>query len=309
MPVIVLAAAHAQLLDRDVGGSNGQALAYLGKEAKAAAPLALTTQAGSGDHVAYADKGEPLSVLLVDKDGHYLVQTAFGLVGWAQAAAADAPATQDQFGTLHSVEGQENGEPSGIVVHYNPDYFQVINDNIPVDGGPTVYRLLRGKIGADSAQYVVECDWGMSGDPSCSFNANGQDGAMLGGDTFYVPGNGYIYSASAANAYYPMRTKWALRGNDAQEIKQPYYAVGIHSEALADLAVQGLDGKAFTIATGGKVDVILHAPEQASCAKEEYCPELPLLVRNAEGESGWTVLDLSNGGTRTAIKDIIFLGD
>ena len=48
----------------------------------------------------------------------------------------------------------------------------------------------------------------------------------LNGETYYIPGNGYIYTDTRANLFYQTRSKYVLQDGKLSKIKQPYQYIG-----------------------------------------------------------------------------------
>lgn len=87
------------------------------------------------------------------------------------------------------------------------------------------------------ARYHMDCTVSLSGQHYCIFlpvregkiRRNGV--AALPGQTFYLPGNGHIYSDvdDSGVRYYRLRQKWALENGEMREIEQPYHYLGLAS--------------------------------------------------------------------------------
>jgi len=99
-------------------------------------------------------------------------------------------------------------------------------------------RLLETALKADGARYHIDCSAGASGDYHCLF-LNAAQGkirrtnvAGLPGQTFYIPGNGAIYSDTddSNSRYYRVRQKWTLHNGEIQENEQPYHYLGLASQ-------------------------------------------------------------------------------
>ena len=148
----------------------------------------------------------------------------------------------------------------------------------------------------------------MSGDPSCTIFPVPADGKAptettydknrtLNGETYYLPGDGTVYTDTHANLFYQTRSKYTLKGDKLDEVIQPYQYIGVDSKAESAFTLDGLDGKKHKVKKGEKVRVILDDPRAIPCNPEtDSCDKLKLLVQNAAGDTGWvTVVDAYGG--------------
>lgn len=291
-------AGAAPLFSDDIAAGK-QPLTYLGKDSKAATALVLTRKPGGGDAVARIAADSPVTILLVDDKGHALVKNAFGLTGWAQADTSGAAA--DKLDGLQKAEIGENN----FFFYFDPKNSTFLNETVPgKDDAPDVYRALRGKLAGDDKDYLVYCDDGMSGDPNCTIFPVPADGKApdetpysedrtLNGETYYLPGDGTVYTDTYANLYYQTRSKYTLKDGKLHEVEQPYHYIGEDSKAENDFTLDGLDGKKHAVKKDEKVRVILDEPDAIPCKEGEVC-KLKLLVQNAAGDAGWVEVAVSN---------------
>ena len=294
-----------------------QPLTYLGEDSKAAAALVMTQKPDGGDAVFRLAKDSPLTILLVDDKGRALVKNAFGLTGWAQADTSGAAA--DKLDGLQKAEIGENN----FFFYFDPKNSTFLNETVPgKDDAPDVYRALRGKLAGDDKDYFVYCDDGMSGDPNCTIFPAPADGkapdevpydenSTLNGETYYLPGDGTVYTDTHTNLYYQTRSKYTLKGDKLDEVIQPYHYIGVDSKAENDFTLDGLDGNKHAVKKGEKVRIILDDPRAIPCKEEEIC-KLKLLVQNAGGNTGWVTPDTYSGEEENPgpkIAYIRFYGD
>ncbi|EHM52485.1 hypothetical protein [Cardiobacterium valvarum] len=299
LTLIAPQAGAAPLFSDDIAVGK-QLLTYLGKDSKAATALVLTRKPDGGDAVARIKADSPVTILLVDDKGRVLVKNAFGLTGWVQADTSGAAADK-----LDGLQKAAIGEGEFIFYH-DPKNSTFLNESLPgKDEEPETYRALRGKLAGDDKDYFVYCDQGMSGDPNCTIFPVPADGKAptetaydenrtLNGETYYLPGDGTVYTDTRANLYYQTRSKYTLKGDKLDEVIQPYHYIGVDSKAENTFTLDGLDGKKHKVKKGEKVRVILDDPHAIPCKEDEIC-KLKLLVQNAAGDTGWVIPDTYSG--------------
>lgn len=312
-----------EALFADPPEAGRSALNYLNKETTAAVPLRLS----HGDQeVTTLPAGAPLTVLLSDREGHFLVKTPLGLLGWASATKEAAP---DPFTGLK--EFKDDQESPSFTLHYRPETSQVINKTLTEEDWE-YYHFLDTALtpGGPIQQWV--CEPGPSGDPACGFFPAEAKKYMtqsadnwLGGDHFYLPGDGYVYSTSDSNEFYVVRQKFKvdLEKQRFDEVRQPYYYVGVDSVVQRPLEAESVDGGKMTLSKGDKVQVLLDAPERNPCfgkseaeqEKDKACNDtrLDLLLRTESGALAWLEYkpfanpDDPNEGP--GLSNILFHGD
>ena len=330
-------AAPLPLADNLPAGKNG-ALAYLGKETKTTAPLALTLKPEGGATVALIPAGGSVTALLDDGKGHILAANHFGLTGWAQPATAAAG--NDDFPVLEvSAPGKDTEETPAFLLHYLPALGKAAQETYyldengkqhqgtPPEGKPEeaspyyeVYdHLLDTALKSGGATYRIDCSAGMSDDYHCLFQREGSaraDAPTLGGQDYYLPGNGYVYTDydDSGSSYYRKRQKWELAGNTFKEVPQPYYYLGLDSayhgddnqatgtlDKKATLTLMGDDGKKVATLKAGDTFTLLLADARHDCPadarigdkNDPICTEARLLIKTADGTLGWLTLDYS----------------
>jgi hypothetical protein len=332
---LAIACAHADALFTDpVASKNG--LAWLNTETRAATTLTLTRNPDGGETIAVIPSGGTVGVLFVDDGGHFLVKTPFGITGWAQARAGE-----DSGETFPALKHRHD-ERLGLDLHYHPElgsplnkhyYYDEIEPDTPapglpqesaLDDRPPVYeiydRLLDTAFVRGGARYHMDCTVSLSGQHYCIFlpvregKIRRTGVAALPGQTFYLPGNGHIYSDvdDSGVRYYRLRQKWALENGEMREIEQPYHYLGLASHYRGILKADDgthdsktplrlldrVDGKKTVakIAAGDAVRILLADPHQP-CAKEaqlangSICTDLWLLIQSKDGKTGWVKIN------------------
>ena len=298
---LTLLAAHASaenLFQDKVPGKSEGAYAYIGQESTAALPLKLTFAPDGGHTVANLSQGSALTVLLVDKQGHYLLKTPFGLTGWAQAHPEGSRTPVDPFANLVSLKNTSPRD-AGLFylfhIRYNPAHSKALDslERQPGEQGEMIYHALITELAPNSGEYQVLCDEGMSADPGCGFVPVGQaydsqKHTWLGGENFIIPGNGFVYSETDSNEYHTVRSKWAFKDGQLSQVEQPFFYIGETYDAENAFALEKLDGQGeIPVAAGEALTLILNALPLRSCAQAESCAEFVLLAQKADGQAGW----------------------
>ncbi|PAT35680.1 hypothetical protein [Vandammella animalimorsus] len=325
LPALAQQALFADAIAPAAGGSTGKApYLYVGQATTAKAPLALSSQPGKGTPVTTVPAQAPLTVLLATPDkAHYLVKTSLGLTGWIAADAQPAADSRDSedFSQLKKLspipEGLKIEGLPPFALHYNPQRIQPLTP--AAQSNEDSYVLLQGQFAANDRNYRLECGPGPSADPYCELldaadlkqRADGQlaAGRMLGGETFYFPGNGTLYSSTHINRHHQTFSKYRLK-DDGQlaEVAQAFYYVGLKSTALAPITLssQPEGGEPVArIAKGDKLQVLLH--DAFRPRKEDDYRDF-LLIQASDGSLGW--LSVNHLGDEPApIEDYRFMGD
>ena len=259
-----------------------------------------------------------------------------GITGWAQAQAGE------DSGETFPALALRHDDTLNIDLYYHPQlgkpqnnhyYYNEAEPDTPSPGLPpdpaadepaphyTTYdRLLETALKADGARYHIDCSAGASGDYHCLFLNAAQDKirrtnvAGLPGQTFYIPGNGAIYSDTddSNSRYYRVRQKWTLHNGEIQENEQPYHYLGLASQYRGILKadsgahdrktplrlLERIGGKKTVakIAAGEPLRILLADPNQP-CAKDaqlgdsDLCADLWLLIQNKDGKTGWAKIN------------------
>lgn len=332
---LAAASAHAEALFTDpVANKNG--FAWLNSETRAATTLTLTRNPDGGDTIAVIPAGDSITALLRNADGHILAKTPFGITGWAQAQAGEDsgetfPALalrHDDALNLDLYYHPELGKPQNNHYYYSDAEPDTPAPGLPqesaLDDRPPAYeiydRLLDTAFVRGGARYHMDCTVSLSGQHYCIFlpvregKIRRTGVAALPGQTFYLPGNGHIYSDvdDSGVRYYRLRQKWALENGEMREIEQPYHYLNLASHYRGILKTDDgtrdtktplhlldqVDGKKTVakIAAGEAVRVLLADPHQP-CAKEaqladgSLCTDLWLLIQSKDGKTGWVKIN------------------
>ena len=334
-------AAASSFADSVPEKAEGVPLAYVGKTTTAATALTLTFKPDGGHDIGALPQGGKVQVLLVDDQGNHLVASEYGIVGWAQARE-NKDAGDETFPALETVEDKD----ASAVIHYNPQlaekrderyYFaNESEDNPAIAGTPkpkkadeddyseTRHRLLETALKPDGARYSVDCSPGVEGGPYCTFLPVGKklpayDDGIGVPENLTLPGNGYIYSDSdSGDRYFRAREKWRIKDQEAQNIEQPYYYLGVETtyhgrwyqdesgEKAPENRAEPLkltdridgDKTIAEIAPGSKITLVLIQQRFVEREGEEleYEQRIPawLLVKTADGKSGWVKIETMN---------------
>lgn len=193
--------------------------------------------------------------------------------------------------------------------------------NPPALASEESWMLLEGRFAGNDTIYRLECGPGMSDDPYCELlddtdlkqRADGQYGMdkVLGGETFYFPGNGTLYSDSASNRMHRTRAKYRIDPQGKlNEVAQPFYYAGLKSSATRDLALHAQPQKGSTVIarvkSGEPVEVLL-SDSFLSRGDDDYHDFA--LVKNAAGELGWLITNVAETPYDTGIEGYRFHGD
>ena len=254
---LAITRAHGEALFTDPIATNSAnaPLIWLNRETTAATTLTLTREPDGGDTIAVIPRGGSITALMRDADGHTLAKTPFGITGWAQAQAGE------DSGETFPALALRHDDTLNIDLYYHPQlgktqnnhyYYNEAEPDTPSPGLPpdpaadepaphyTTYdRLLETALKADGARYHIDCSAGASGDYHCLF-LNAAQGkirrtnvAGLPGQTFYIPGNGAIYSDTddSNSRYYRVRQKWTLHNGTALPLPRPCQPIPRHPQS------------------------------------------------------------------------------
>ena len=131
-------------------------------------------------------------------------------------------APDDSFPNLKTL----SNEDIGVSIRYRSDLAEVLESR-PGMKHDDPARILRTLLAPGSPWYVFECSAGLSADPASDVvRENGADKhtrvAQLGGESFWVPGNGAVYSDGRANGFFPVRRKFVPKGDALMPVAQPF---------------------------------------------------------------------------------------
>lgn len=195
----------------------------------------------------------------------------------------------------------------GEKVYFDPKLTELLNGKHPQEkeydeAGAIVTRVLRSELlGKGKGYFIVDCDSGPSGDPSCTFTRDGEEkGTNISGLNFILPGNGNIYATGHINTMFNERKKYEWRAGQFVEVKQPYHYVGLDS--TTNRAIQIYDSRQYkksvaSLPANSPVTVLINEDD-------DY------LVKTPFGLVGWIRISSEESSQEnTPIKGIYFSGD
>jgi hypothetical protein len=196
---------------------------------------------------------------------------------------------------------QVKGAYMDSVVRYNKATTRILNEPVK-DSYHTPVRVLITRIFDTSGEeYLVIFDPGPSFDPVFKIyrvsNGKEQEIKTIPGEELIIPGNGDIYSIVLANEYFNKRRKYSLKGEALEEIKQPFYYVGLVSKTRMAIDLY---------ADFDLVTKIAHLPEDSDIEvliNKDY----NYLIKTPFGLLGWA--QLRGGCGEEAIKGLCYHGD
>lgn len=199
-----------------------------------------------------------------------------------------------------------------ISVFYSPKTTELYQGKHPqyeyyYNNGVCIERVMRSRIseGGDEV-FLVDCDSGGSGDPSCTVYREDKDGLKkvlnAPGIKFYFPGNGHIYVSGHTNSMFDHKVKYVLDRKSGQfdEAKQPFYYVGVEGVLKKDMNLYSTTDLKEVVAVapkGSSVGVLLNNKDDRL-----------YLIRTAFGLVGWVEIP-PVGQEGEIIDGIFFAGD
>ncbi len=198
-----------------------------------------------------------------------------------------------------------------ITIYFNPENSQKVSEKHPQseqinDEGINIKRALRGELlGKGKGQFIVDCDSGLSADPSCTILKENMDGTthdvgQMSGLNFIMPGNGYIYVTGHTNNMFNERKKYEWKNNRFSEVTQSSYYVGLESHTTKAIVLVESKNSSKVIAS-----LPANAPVTVLINEGDY-----YLIKTPFGLTGWLKLDIANGMLEnTPVKDLYFRGD
>jgi len=188
-----------------------------------------------------------------------------------------------------------------VQVLFNSKLGEVINKQIDEDeAGPPYIHVLRTRLTPNSRQiYDVLYTQGPSADPGFLLFKEGETkGApefQQCGLLLVIPGNGNLYISGHTNNYYDQKKKFVVKEDQIQEVKQPFYYVGLQSRALRDVTItsdkSGRDPVAH-IPKGGRMTVLIDDDGH-------------YLLKTPFGLLGWLHIEQKTGPVRSSLKGSI----
>jgi hypothetical protein len=190
---------------------------------------------------------------------------------------------------------------AGASVFCKKNNCEIINKPSKLD--PTMIDvLIANLVASNSSKYLIQYSDEPSGDPHFLFYRIEKD-TLIGigripSDNIYIPGNGFLYSSCRADRMFETREKYIISRDTLSEVKQPFYFVGLESEALQELNLYSDTELTKVVATIPKGSPVFIVANQ----KDYY------LLKTPFGLLGWVqVSDKEYGETK--LKGIAYAGD
>ncbi|MEM8901921.1 MAG: hypothetical protein AAGC85_27690, partial [Bacteroidota bacterium] len=163
-----------------------------------------------------------------------------------------------------------------------------------------------GEVSLDNSGKKYAILWGHCPEPSFQIR-DVQDYSILYGEVsalrLYVPGNGYLYASGHLEDNFNTRRKYLFKENNIQEIKQPFYYVGLKTRTLKSLTLYRnrlFSEEVGKIPSDYSIEVLL--AETSLRYKDLY------LIRTDFGLVGW--VEIEAGQYKSVdVEGIYFKGD
>jgi len=193
------------------------------------------------------------------------------------------------------------GDYERITIFFNTKNSILIDEDITnEESGIKTIRIIR--ISVNKSNYIVEFSEGGSYDPQFNFYKETENQDIFIGRIFClelrVSSEGSIYCSGHTNSMFNMKRKFNIRKDNLVEVVQPFYHVGIKSNAVKKIELfDDFDMKRSigVIPSGSQVMVIVNS-------KSDY-----YLVQDKYGITGW--IKIPFGERKSKIEDIFFTGD
>ena len=231
--------------------------------------------------------------------------SSFALV--SARAQEKEPDIAASFPGLKSMAVDGQGKEFALIpqkVSYDPALAKVINKvlNPGEEGAPEVKRLISVKLDRNAeAVHFIDFDPGPSADPTFLIvdEKSGKKVGEIAADSLVVPGNGFVYAIGRSNNLHLVRQKFALRGGELVEVKQPFSYVGLQTKANVPLTLTAEKGGGETIANIPK-----DGPLEVLVSDNGY-----LLVKTPVGLVGWWKMKTDVMKDNAEIEGIHYAGD
>lgn len=208
--------------------------------------------------------------------------------------------------------GESIGGSKGIIfIYYNTKISKILKYQIESSDHPGVaLRAIETKLDSTSKdKYIIDYDAGPSGDPHfIIYRKENTDITQVGsypGTQLIVPGDGSIYVSGEANDFFDKRRKYFLNGKKLEEVRQPYYYVGLKTTNTQAIDVYGdrsYQNKVAHLPSNSDVEVLI------AIKKAEY--NYDYLIKSPFGLVGWATAEGQYGQCGTELfKGICFHGD
>lgn len=211
---------------------------------------------------------------------------------------------------------------STYTIHFDSTISRVLNERIDDERGGclTVKAIITRLSNTSKNKYLVIFCEGMSVDPffeihrivgekqelDSSFqiyaiiNEAKRKISGISGLEIVIPGNGNIYVSGHTNNMFNMRRKFTLKDDQLEEIKQPFYYVGLVTETTQSVNLYSdINSKkkiVVQLPPGYQVEVLINKGDN-------------YLVKTYFGLTGWINIPFGLFPEQTPIKGIFFAGD
>ena len=194
-----------------------------------------------------------------------------------------------------------------VFIHYNPDICTLINKDVTDYQGSNFYTVQVAKVEIlpdKKEQFLIEYSEGGSVDPGFIIYKVEKTGLirlsyLIDGLNIAVPGDGFLYIWGHTNSYFNLRRVYSIVNGTLKEIKQPYYYVGLKSEALVEIKIYKSKNEqelVTAIKKGSPITVILNDGDH-------------YLIKTERDILGWWKPGAYSVYEGKEIKDIFFNGD
>jgi hypothetical protein len=141
---------------------------------------------------------------------------------------------------------------------------------------------------SDGQAYYVVFSEGPSADPSFYFikadSSSDQPWAEVPGNTLAIPTLGAVYAANRYNNFFTKRTKYAYSPGGLHEVPQPFFFVGLKTQALKPITLYASpteDSQVTQLPAGAEIEVLLTDDRQDDLHRTCF------LVKTPFGLLGW----------------------
>jgi len=168
------------------------------------------------------------------------------------------------------------------------EYLVIFCEGISVDPFFEIYRIVGEKQEIDSSFQIY----------AITNEAKRKIGGISGLE-IVIPGNGNVYVYGHTNNMFNMRRKFTLKDDQLEEIKQPFYYVGLVSKTtqsvnlFSDISSKE---KVAQLPAGYEVEVLINKGDN-------------YLIKTPFGLTGWISIPFGTMSEQTPIKGIYFAGD
>lgn len=204
----------------------------------------------------------------------------------------------DSFEDLSVMHVKDNDM---ITIRYDRNITEIINK--PIEGEAEVKVLVTRLLKSSPARYLIVFDPGPSADPQfIIYQVVGDTNKKIisiPGEELIIPGNGVIYSSGFANMMFNTRRKFQFSGGLVEEVKQPYYYVGLTTNVKRAITLhEDLTYKkpVAQLPEGANVEVLLSKGN-------DY------LLKTPFGLVGWFKINYGEQCGSEAIEGICYHGD